>query len=238
MKFEARAASVSPSASTLCSGSVQAGAPSVTPAQFCTPPLLPAPPFGVFRLACPLSCRPPRLPTSSRCTAVRKSCTGAGFQAGSRGGYSSNRSNLGSRAQVSLARRQLSSHLRAHSSLAPRREPFVSLARIFLAVGISPLESLLLYPELRRPAFDSTLAGIAPCEFVCCSALVFSNLDVRPLTPRLSCTTVIDIWVPLKTARTIAENLGVLDELAGLLEWETRRAFSVEDREEGGMVHK
>lgn len=30
----------------------------------------------------------------------------------------------------------------------------------------------------------------------------------------------------------------MLDELAGLLEWESRKAFSVEDREEGGMLHK
>ena len=49
---------------------------------------------------------------------------------------------------------------------------------------------------------------------------------------------VYDVWVSLRTAREIAEELQVLDELAGLLEWEGRKAWSVEDKEEGGMVHK
>lgn len=49
---------------------------------------------------------------------------------------------------------------------------------------------------------------------------------------------VYDIWVSLRTAREVAEELEVLDELAGLLEWEGRKAWSVEDKEEGGMVHK
>lgn len=49
---------------------------------------------------------------------------------------------------------------------------------------------------------------------------------------------VIDIWVPLKTASVIVEKLGLEDELAGLLDWSSRLAYSVEDKEEGGMVHK
>ncbi|GAA5922682.1 hypothetical protein JCM1841_001103 [Sporobolomyces salmonicolor] len=88
-------------------------------------------------------------------------------------------------------------------------EPFVSLARIFLACGITPIEGLLRF-GLERPTYDFTLGGIAP----------FS-----------------DLWVSLKVAREVAKELGVLDELAGLLEWETRRAWSVEDKEESGIVH-
>ena len=49
---------------------------------------------------------------------------------------------------------------------------------------------------------------------------------------------VADIWVPLPEARRVAQELDVLDELAALLEWETRAAWSVEDKEEGGLVHK
>ncbi|GAA5862633.1 hypothetical protein JCM1840_002618 [Sporobolomyces johnsonii] len=89
------------------------------------------------------------------------------------------------------------------------REPFVSLARIFLACGITPIEGLLRF-ELERPTYDCTLGGIAP---------------------------FFDLWVSLKVARDVARELGVLDELAGLLEWETRRAWSVEDKEESGIVH-
>jgi len=50
--------------------------------------------------------------------------------------------------------------------------------------------------------------------------------------------TVYDIWVSLRIARDVAKELGVLDELSGLLEWETRKAWSVEDKEEGGIAHK
>lgn len=50
--------------------------------------------------------------------------------------------------------------------------------------------------------------------------------------------TVIDIWVPMKKAREVADSLGRLEELAAFLDWQTRRAWSVEDKEEGGLVHK
>jgi hypothetical protein len=89
-------------------------------------------------------------------------------------------------------------------------EPFVSLFRIFLACELSPLEGLLRF-GLERPGYDSGLGGIAPFK---------------------------DIWVPLATARRVAQELDVLVELAALLEWETRTAWSVEDREVGGIVHK
>ncbi|GAA5854998.1 hypothetical protein JCM5353_002017 [Sporobolomyces roseus] len=93
-------------------------------------------------------------------------------------------------------------------TVASHREPFISLSRIFLAVGITPIEGLLRY-KLERPTYDCTLGGIAP---------------------------FYDIWVSLRTAREVAEELEVLDELAGLLEWEGRKAWSVEDKEEGGML--
>ncbi|GAA5940461.1 uncharacterized protein JCM15063_002333 [Sporobolomyces koalae] len=89
------------------------------------------------------------------------------------------------------------------------REPFVSIGRVFLACRITPVEGLLRY-GLEKPAYDSTLGGIAP---------------------------FYDIWVPLRKAREIALDLGVLEELAGLLELGTRKAWSVEDKEQGGMVH-
>lgn len=47
---------------------------------------------------------------------------------------------------------------------------------------------------------------------------------------------VTDIWVPLKTARTCASRLSRLAELDGLLEWRSRSAFTIDDKEEGGLV--
>ena len=98
---------------------------------------------------------------------------------------------------------------------------------------LSAVQGLLRF-DLRRPLdYDTSLAGLAPCQFVravCLSANMADPYCVR--------TIVNDIWAPLQTARRVAEELGVLDELAGLLEWETRRAFTVEDKEEGGLVHK
>ncbi|GAA5969044.1 hypothetical protein JCM3765_005277 [Sporobolomyces pararoseus] len=89
------------------------------------------------------------------------------------------------------------------------REPYVSLGRIFLACGLTQVEGLLKF-KLERPDYDCTLGGIAP---------------------------FYDIWVPLRDARDIAKELGVINQLAGLLEWETRKAYSVEDKEEGGITH-
>ncbi|KAI5477326.1 hypothetical protein MNV49_006468 [Pseudohyphozyma bogoriensis] len=89
------------------------------------------------------------------------------------------------------------------------QETFVSLARVFAALSISPLEGIIMF-DLKSPTYDATLAGIAPFN---------------------------DLWVPLKVAREVADALDVLDELAGLLEWESRGAYSVEDKEEGGVVH-
>ncbi|GAA5999262.1 uncharacterized protein JCM10292_001711 [Rhodotorula paludigena] len=88
-------------------------------------------------------------------------------------------------------------------------EPFVSLARLFLACSLSPVEGLLRF-ELDNIGYSTTLGGLAP---------------------------VFDLWVPLSIARDVADELDRLDELAALLEWETRQAYSVEDKEEGGLVH-
>ncbi|SGY26250.1 BQ5605_C018g08712 [Microbotryum silenes-dioicae] len=90
------------------------------------------------------------------------------------------------------------------------KEPFVSLSRIFLACQISPIEGLMRFKLVRPTDYDSSLGGIAPFR---------------------------DIWVPLKLAASIANELHVADELSALLEWSTRKAFTVEDKEEGGIVH-
>ncbi|GAA6040575.1 hypothetical protein NBRC10512_005323 [Rhodotorula toruloides] len=71
-------------------------------------------------------------------------------------------------------------------------------------------ESRLLRFKLDSLTYDISIGGLAP---------------------------ILDIWVPLKTARDVANSLGRLDELAALLDWQTRRAWSVEDKEEGGLVH-
>ncbi|GAA6014422.1 hypothetical protein JCM10207_005455 [Rhodosporidiobolus poonsookiae] len=88
-------------------------------------------------------------------------------------------------------------------------QPYVSLARLFFACHLSPLQGLLRF----RPdplSYSLTLAGLAPFP---------------------------DLWVPLALARQVAEELGRDDELAALLDWETRAAWSVEDKEVGGVVH-
>lgn len=120
-----------------------------------------------------------------------------------------------------------------HSSLThapPRREPFVSLGRLFLACSVTPLEGLLRF-KLDSLTYDISLGGLAPSQ---------SRYSSTSLHASHSCGshTVLDIWVPLKTARDVANSLGRLDELAALLDWQTRRAWSVEDKEEGGLVHK
>ncbi|GAA5820992.1 hypothetical protein JCM10212_006411 [Sporobolomyces blumeae] len=89
------------------------------------------------------------------------------------------------------------------------REPFVSLGRLFLASGLTPIEGLLRF-EVEKPTYDCTLGGIAP---------------------------FYDVWVPLETARAVARDLGRLDELAGLLDWDSRKAWTVDDKEEGSLVH-
>ncbi|GAA5976397.1 hypothetical protein JCM11641_006001 [Rhodosporidiobolus odoratus] len=66
------------------------------------------------------------------------------------------------------------------------------------------------------------------------------RFDLDPLSYDLTLgglAPFLDIWLPLARTREIAAELGRLDELAGLLEWDTRVAWSVEDKEEGGMVH-
>jgi hypothetical protein len=91
-----------------------------------------------------------------------------------------------------------------------RREPFISLARILLACAITPIEALLRFP-LVAEAYDTTLGGLAP---------------------------FLDLWVPLQLVRQVVRELGRLDELEALLDWDSRRAWTVEDREEEALLHK
>ncbi|GAA6022362.1 hypothetical protein JCM8202_000877 [Rhodotorula sphaerocarpa] len=74
---------------------------------------------------------------------------------------------------------------------------------------ITPIEGLLRFPEVAK-SYDTTLGGIAPFT---------------------------DLWVPLRLARQVVAELGRLHELAQLLAWESRRAWTVEDREEGALLH-
>ncbi|GAA5825458.1 hypothetical protein JCM11251_006994 [Rhodosporidiobolus azoricus] len=89
-------------------------------------------------------------------------------------------------------------------------EPFVSLSRLFLACSIAPIEGLLRFRLDSLGEYDLTLGGLAP---------------------------FLDVWTPLHLARKIAFSLDRHEELAALLEWETRAAWSVEDKEESGVVH-
>ncbi|GAA5874558.1 hypothetical protein JCM8547_002191 [Rhodosporidiobolus lusitaniae] len=89
------------------------------------------------------------------------------------------------------------------------REPFLSLSRLFLACSLTPLQGLLRF-SLDPLSYSLDLSGLAPFP---------------------------DLWVPLQVAREVAKELGRDGELSALLQWETRAAWSVEDKEEGGMVH-
>ncbi|GAA5893811.1 hypothetical protein JCM6882_003101 [Rhodosporidiobolus microsporus] len=99
---------------------------------------------------------------------------------------------------------------RTKARLDESREPFVSLSRLFLACCITPIEGLLRFRLDSLGEYDLSLGGLAP---------------------------FLDLWTPLHLARKIAFSLNRHEELAALLEWETRAAWSVEDKEEGGVVH-
>jgi len=86
--------------------------------------------------------------------------------------------------------------------------------------------------RLDRLDYSTTLGELAPRAPLCLAPLP------EPLVLTSTNHTVLDLWVPLRTARRVAAELSVLDELAALLEWPTRGAYSVEDKEEGGLVHK
>lgn len=89
-------------------------------------------------------------------------------------------------------------------------EPFISLARISLACSVTPVEALLRFPDVGE-AYDATLGGLAPFQ---------------------------DLWVPLQLARRVVGELGRLGELEALLNWDSRRAWTLEDREEDALLHK
>ncbi|KZO91743.1 hypothetical protein CALVIDRAFT_541502 [Calocera viscosa TUFC12733] len=78
-------------------------------------------------------------------------------------------------------------------------EPFLSLSRIFLLCAIPPSIGLQRF-SLQLPfSYDVSLANLAPFD---------------------------DVWVSLRTARRVARELGVEEELGPLLEWSGRKAFS------------
>ena len=91
------------------------------------------------------------------------------------------------------------------------RQPYISLDAIFLLANRSVPLGLLEF-DLHREAgdYDLTLAGLEPREA---------------------------IWAPLKVARRVAEELGLLCLLGTLLDWESRHIWSL-DEGEGGLVHK
>ncbi|CEH16017.1 hypothetical protein CBOM_05893 [Ceraceosorus bombacis] len=89
-------------------------------------------------------------------------------------------------------------------------EPFVSLAAILHSAGLTVAEGLLRFGLRRdRMDFDMTLAGLEPWD---------------------------EIWVPLATARRVAESLNILEPLASLLSWSTRHVWSL-DEGSSGLVH-
>jgi hypothetical protein len=91
------------------------------------------------------------------------------------------------------------------------RQPYISLDSIFLLAGKS-IPSGILELDLSRDAgdYDLTLAGLEPREA---------------------------LWVPLKLAREIADQLGLLNALSNLLDWDNRHIWSL-DEGEAGLVHK
>lgn len=90
-------------------------------------------------------------------------------------------------------------------------QPYISLDSIFLLSNRSIPTGILEF-ELSRDSgdYDLTLAGLEPREA---------------------------LWVPLKLAREIAEQVGLLEALGTLLDWDNRHIWSL-DEGEAGLVHK
>ncbi|UZJ55396.1 hypothetical protein CBS101457_004716 [Exobasidium rhododendri] len=90
------------------------------------------------------------------------------------------------------------------------QQPYVSLDSIFLLANESIPLGILKY-DLAREAgdFDLSLAGLEPREA---------------------------LWVPLKIARRVAEELGILRPLSTLLDWHTRHAWTLDEGEDG-FIH-
>lgn len=87
------------------------------------------------------------------------------------------------------------------------QEPFVSLAAIFRANSMTPLQGMERF-KLKKPIYDS-------------------NLSFAPFP---------ELWVPLKLAQSISEELGRAQELEGF--FEAISAYSLLDKETGDLVHK
>jgi hypothetical protein len=91
------------------------------------------------------------------------------------------------------------------------RQPYISLDSIFLLANKSiPLGILEFGLNREAGDYDLTLAGLEPREA---------------------------LWVPLKIARKVADELGLLEPLGILLDWEIRHIWSL-DEGDGGLIHK
>jgi hypothetical protein len=91
------------------------------------------------------------------------------------------------------------------------RQPYISLDSIFLLADKSiPLGILEFGLDREAADYDLTLAGLEPRE---------------------------GVWVPLKVARDVAVELGLMEPLSTLLDWDNRHIWSLDEGEEG-LVHK
>jgi hypothetical protein len=91
------------------------------------------------------------------------------------------------------------------------QQPYISLDSIFLLANKSiPLGILTHNLDREAGDYDLTLAGLEPREA---------------------------LWVPLKIARRVAEELDLLRPLSLLLDWKTRHIWTL-DEGESGLIHK
>jgi len=128
------------------------------------------------------------------------------------------------------------------------REPFVSFGALCEACGLSAMEGLVYFADiLCRPVHrpPSSSAGSTSAETTLPSP---QNPSLRGLSPPPSGASLIDLslaglepcaelWIPLPAARKVAASCGVLEQLALLLSWSTRHAWSL-DEGDGGVIHK
>lgn len=87
-------------------------------------------------------------------------------------------------------------------------EPFVSAGRLFEACNLTIIDGLVQF-DLRLPFYDT-------------------DLGMGLFT---------DIWLPLNRCRRIAQKLGVFDQLSTLLDWSSRKAYTLDDRTANELVH-
>lgn len=91
------------------------------------------------------------------------------------------------------------------------RQPYISLDSIFILAGKSITLGILEFGLDRNVGdYDLTLAGLEPREA---------------------------LWVPLKVARRVAEDVGLLEPLGTLLDWDNRHIWTLDEVDEG-LIHK